>query len=741
MKKNFFYAFLMLCWIPFVVLANGIKGFSIPQNIHSASLFQDHLFLATDGGIRVLNPEVFSKLYTASDGLEETSFLTVVANEDFVYAISKNALILKTDAALKPFQVVNRSFVSLSSELIPSIAIVNQWVLVLGFNDKLAFIDLNTDRSIISLHSIAGYRLTSNPITALYQKGDSLFVALGTNVFVRKMDWKNLSNDVLLANPDSWKKWRQNPRDTVRAMTWGGDSLVFSPHRGTFEFNPKGEKTQAALGLENILLEGKSYKDPQFITDKKSEVEWVLKYKDAFYLIGPNKVILKNKSGYIDFSTWDEYRLGAVFQILPMVSGGVLAVSTHDSIAYSNGISWADPVLVNFTPYSSELSAIEHHTKSVSVDRNGNMIYSLWGGGYILQRNNGFEFFKWIEPKASCIEEFLDYYIVSTSSTVAPDESGFLVSYWGKEKYGFAYIDLEGNVSCANNIGSTPHSGVLKARFSPEDPNEWLLYSSAASTQVPTGSGALDVFSFRSPAKSGGRLTEVQLKTYKMANEERIVDLDFDATGRLWGLGHRSLAYLEPFDTEFQSPQKINSYSGASNSSIQVDVQGNLWVGGNQGLYRFHLKNASPDTLETLHFKESNGLLSNEVYDIGIDSVLGMLWVAHDLGVTRMLRKELRSAEKFMTPDAPQKPLVYPNPFLKKQHEKIVIDYVPESAHIQVFNSGGSLVKVFKNQDLEGGRVEWNLLDKNGKLLAPGLYHYFIKDGTKLEKGKILIIH
>jgi hypothetical protein len=118
-----------------------------------------------------------------------------------------------------------------------------------------------------------------------------------------------------------------------------------------------------------------------------------------------------------------------------------------------------------------------------------------------------------------------------------------------------------------------------------------------------------------------------------------------------------------------------------------------------------------------------------------------MLWVAHDLGVTRMLRKELRSAEKFMTPDAPQKPLVYPNPFLKKQHEKIVIDYVPESAHIQVFNSGGSLVKVFKNQDLEGGRVEWNLLDKNGKLLAPGLYHYFIKDGTKLEKGKILIIH
>ena len=240
--------------------------------------------------------------------------------------------------------------------------------------------------------------------------------------------------------------------------------------------------------------------------------------------------------------------------------------------------------------------------------------------------------------RSTCIDEFLDDYIVTIGSTPAPDQSGFFVSYWSSSNYGFAYIDLEGEVSCANGVGSSSYPGPLQVITSAENPDQWLLYSSAGNVRDVNGQGFLDVFSFTKPSKAGGRLVDVELKTYDGPKKEYIVDMDFDPSGRLWVAGHTSLGYLDREDDEIRLPQKIIGFSNASNSSLEVDVQGNIWLGTNRGAYRFSPKKGSPDTLTTLHWATKHGLVSDVIYDIGIDSVHGMIWFGHDKGVTRYTR-------------------------------------------------------------------------------------------------------
>ena len=217
--------------------------------------------------------------------------------------------------------------------------------------------------------------------------------------------------------------------------------------------------------------------------------------------------------------------------------------------------------------------------------------------------------------------------------------------------------------------------------------------------------------------------------------------MDFDPSGRLWVAGHTSLGYLDREDDEIRLPQKIIGFSNASNSSLEVDVKGNIWLGTNRGAYRFSPKKGSPDTLTTLHWATKHGLVSDVIYDIGIDSVHGMIWFGHDKGVTRYTRNDLRKADAFMTDDSPKKTIVYPNPFRPKVHGKMIIDYIAEDARVQIFNAGGALVRSFVNEDLLGGRLEWDGTDLKGRLMAPGLYHYLVKNGSKIEKGKILIVH
>ena len=203
-----------------------------------------------------------------------------------------------------------------------------------------------------------------------------------------------------------------------------------------------------------------------------------------------------------------------------------------------------------------------------------------------------------------------------------------------------------------------------------------------------------------------------------------------------------SLAYLDEEQDSLLVPTSTNGLLGAEFTSIDVDVHGNLWVGTtNQGVFRLTPRKGSADTLLVQHFTTKDGLLDNNVSDVAIDPVLGVAWFSHEKGVSYYRRNDLKDARKNMTDSAQVEVRAYPIPFRPNIYGMFTIDGIAENSVVSIFNRGGALIKSFRNQDVIGGKVEWNGFDKSGKLVAPGVYYYVVKSGSKVKKGKFIIVH
>jgi hypothetical protein len=254
--------------------------------------------------------------------------------------------------------------------------------------------------------------------------------------------------------------------------------------------------------------------------------------------------------------------------------------------------------------------------------------------------------------------------------------------------------------------------------------------------------GALDIIRFKSPPKNGGRITDVTVKTLPNIEQRTPIDFALDEKNNvLWMVSSTDLSYMELDGDTIRKPNSVNGLSGAEYTSIDVDPHGNLWVGTiNQGVYRLQRKKESFDTLFVNHFTTKDGLLSNGVHDLAIDKGLGMVWFAHDNGVTRYMRNDLREASTFMTDSAVATIKAYPVPFHPAVHSFFTIDNIAENARVDIYNRGGSLIRSFVGEEVAGGKVEWNGTGKNGRHVAPGVYYYVVRTSSKKERGKFLVV-
>ena len=319
-----------------------------------------------------------------------------------------------------------------------------------------------------------------------------------------------------------------------------------------------------------------------------------------------------------------------------------------------------------------------------------------------------------------CFEEYIENYVISVATIAAPDNSGFLTSTGSNNGYGVVYFTKDGEVHCANRIGENPVPGVMYSKVE----------------------GGLDVIRFPSPKSNGGELSNGVLKTYRGISPAPI-DMVYDSVGqRLWLVSMSNIAYLDEESDTLLTPSSTNGLLGAEFTSIDVDVHGNLWVGTtNQGVFRLTPRKGSPDTLTVKRFTTKDGLLDNNVSDLAIDPVLGVAWFAHEKGVSYYRRNDLKDARNNMTDSAKVEVRAYPIPFRPKVHALFTIDGIAENSVVSIFNRGGALIRSFSNQDVLGGKIEWDGHEKSGKLVAPGVYYYVVKSGSKIKKGKFIIIH
>ncbi len=82
---------------------------------------------------------------------------------------------------------------------------------------------------------------------------------------------------------------------------------------------------------------------------------------------------------------------------------------------------------------------------------------------------------------------------------------------------------------------------------------------------------------------------------------------------------------------------------------------------------------------------------------------------------------------------------VYPNPCQAAEANYISFANVTREATIKILNSGGHVIRqiIENNGD---GTAEWDLKDKNGRLVSAGIYIFYISYGTQNKIGKFAIV-
>lgn len=662
---------LALLFLVAAVLADEWKVFSRPSPVYGAIPYESGYVLATGGGIQFSTPKI-NKLFTSADGLGATTFYGVAQTESKIYAVSEYGLVAAYDKKTGRWKAANRSYLNNKVRVVPGQVLAAENILIIAFENSLAFYDANQEAFLLSVDRIGATSLVTKSPENILVIGDTLFVSLGNEAYSRKMDWDNMAKDMRLVDPISWNK----------------------------------------------------------ITEKK-------KMEHAFWGQGVDVSKIKRDT------VFNNYMLENVYELAPMYLGGVVAATPEGWMAYSDGYKWRETIPI-WNGVGSYSSAYDNRMKvftALSVDV---LLTHIWGMGFFIYSDNGYSLFKEITPRNenSCLDEYLEDYTMAVGTTTAPEESGFLIATSAEKSYGLVYISRDWEVSCLSGVGSTPIAGVIASKVD-EKTGDWIVYVSSKEAVAANVAGSLDKFIIPPPAKNGGRLLMKEKKNLPTPENRSPLDFAFDKDdGSLWLITMGNLAYMDEDRDTLVQPSSTKGLIGAEYTSMDRDVQGNIWLGTiDKGAFRLAKKGKSKDTLSAIHFTTSNGLLSDRINDMAIDPVLGMAWFAHNGGVTRYTRNDLKNADKFMTKNSPADVKAYPNPFRPKQGYHLFIDNVSEDSFVSIYNRGGALVKSFYDSDILGGRAEWDGTDAKGKLVAPGVYHYVVRKGFRIKTGKIILIH
>lgn len=704
---------------------------------------QGGVWVATPQGLRYMDGSTESVLLAPEDGLEYANQAQVFSLPNGLVSVSSLGHIARKEGA-GPFRIINRSYVGAERKLVPRLGCLAQSILVLPFEGSLAFFDLRSEKSVLTLLQVGALRLESHPITALLVQADTLYVAMGQRVFRRTMDWDSLARDRSLADPSTWSEQLLSHSDTIRSIALKGDSLVFRTHEGTFEFDSQGRETSTCVEEGCVVrIQGEVREDSLFYANGQSLVRWILKESDQrIWFVGTSQAWLQQNGTVQEISAWDGFSLGLVNTLASLPNGGVLAWAQNQYSRYQ-GPNFGPVHTVNPTDYLDDWNQdFAQPLKSVAVGSDGSVAFGTWGAG-MLHWSDGDtpQLLNWYHPKSEgCLTGFAGGNYTLMRGVVAAPGGGFLFSYVMPEgSYGLGYLSAKGAMTCYPHVGSKSYAGPLVVRES-LDSSGWDLFVAYGGSLDVNVEGGVDWFHL--PLTGLGTPHSPQLRQTMVSEVGYPRDLALQFQGeRLWVMGASNLGYWDPGQEKIQAVPYLKGYSGGELSALAVDVQEGVWLGTmGKGAYRLIPVGLSFDSLAALQFLPRQGLLSTRVYDIAIDSRHGEVWFALDNGVSRLRYAAVRDASSYMTAGAPPVK-VFPNPFRPREHSQVFIDHVNEKATVYILDAFGQKLRQFQGSDFVGGRVVWDGTNTQGKRVAPGVYHYWIVAGGKTTRGKILVEH
>lgn len=744
MLRFFNLLIVLVCLV--VATANAASpwtSYAYPSPFQGAALASGKLWIATPAGVRSMDANGNSELYSSEDGLQAANQQSVFALPDGgVVSLSAGGLIARKTAQGN-FQVVNRSFAEAGRTILAGRGAIAWPILVLPFNGSLAFYDLNQNRSLISLVQIGGLRLEAAPVTASVVRDDTLWVALGGSLFRRTMVWDSLANDRFLADPSTWNEiTRADAPDTILGMAFRGDSLMLSAHEGTLYYDAQGKETSACLNSGCVVKTGGTErKEAALYRNGASLVKWVWQDSQGrYWFVGAEQAWIDD-GGLREISAWSGFPLSVVHTLAPDPAGGVVAWSHGQITRYRSG-QWETPYTVSDPVFVDGITNAKGlYVKSMAVGFDSTLAIGSWGTGLLrLDAQHPMSLLDWYTPpRKGCLTGYDgSTYTLVRGIAATPDSSGFLFTYvMPNGTYGLGFLGYDGTTSCQTGIGSSSNAGLLAIQPN-ADGLSWSVFVGWGASLATDLEGGIDHYLMEPPAKNQGSIV-AQLQQSLPSHVGYPRDMELASDGTLWVAGASSLGFWQAGDTAVHAVTYLQSYNGGELTALEVDVQNNIWLGTRgKGAYRLSMLNQSPDSLTAVQILPKDGLLSSQIYDIAIDARQGVVWFGLDVGLSAYRYSQVRDASKFMTAGAPAVK-VYPNPFRPRDHAAAYFENVREDAIIYLLDAGGNRIRTFQGNALKGGRLAWDGTNSQGKRVAPGLYHYWIVAGGKTARGKLVV--
>ncbi len=240
------------------------------------------------------------------------------------------------------------------------------------------------------------------------------------------------------------------------------------------------------------------------------------------------------------------------------------------------------------------------------------------------------------------------------------------------------------------------------------------------------------------------RKITVQEQSGQLLSE--IFSIAEDLEGNIWvGTDQGPAVYYYPdrvFDEDiFASRIKVprNDGSGLADYmlgteailSIAVDGANRKWLGTrNSGAF---LISEEGDELVKNYNTENSPLLSNRVISVAAEGLTGEIWFGTGKGIVTVRETGTTGSEDM------NEVYAYPNPVREDFTGDITITGLARNSNVKITDISGNLV--FETRST-GGDATWNMKTYNGKKVSTGVYLVFCsnEDGTVSTVTKILII-
>jgi ligand-binding sensor domain-containing protein len=165
--------------------------------------------------------------------------------------------------------------------------------------------------------------------------------------------------------------------------------------------------------------------------------------------------------------------------------------------------------------------------------------------------------------------------------------------------------------------------------------------------------------------------------------------------------------------------------------SIAVDGANRKWLGTfSSGAY---LLSADGSTKIVNYNEDNSPILSNTVVSLSVDNKTGDVWFGTAMGVISVRGDATAGADAF------RKVYSFPNPVRETFQGNVTITGLMRNTQIRITDVSGNLVYSMVS---DGGQATWDLKTYNGKRVSTGVYIVFCasEDGSQSVVTKMLVI-